>query len=179
MRMRLLLRGHVKWVEEHHVVSDGDDALQLAIWRLDAGLPTDLDSLWHGALLAAAMQDSRSVLRLGRPLFAQRPTAEAGQLIAGALYQTGQWAEAFAMLDQASALPATSSLRVDLAVARATILLWGIGDATSALAILSGLRDDPEMQPPDIDRLTAEYASVLVYAGRPGDALHELEEAAT
>ena len=179
MRMRLLLRGHVKWVEEHHVVTDGDDALQLAIWRLDAGLPTDLDSLLHGAQLAAAMHDSRSALRLARPLFAQRPTAEAGQLIADALFQTGQWAEAFAVLDQASALPAVPSLRVDLAVARAMILLWGIGDANSALAILGGLRDDPAMTPADIDRLTSEHASVLVYAGRPGDALHELEEAAT
>lgn len=179
MRMRLLLRGHVKWVEEHHVVSDGDDALQLAIWRLDAGLPTDLDSLLHGAQLAAAMQDSRSVLRLARPLFAQRPTAIVGQLIASALFATGQWAEGFVVLDQASALPAESALRVDLAVMRATILLWGLGDSNSALTILSNLRDDPEMTPDDVDRLTAEYASVLVYAGRPGDALHELEEAVT
>ena len=179
MRMRLLLRGHVKWVEEHHVVSDGDDALQLAIWRLDAGLPTDFDSLLHGAQLAAAMQDSRSVLRLARPLFAQRPTAVAGQLVADALFQTGQWAEGFEALDRASALPAPSSLRVDLAVARAMILLWGLGDAPSALAILEGLRHDPEMTPDDIDRLTSEYSSVLVYAGRPGEALHELEEAAT
>ena len=179
MKSRLLLRGHVRWVEENHIVGDGDGALQLAIWRLDAGLPSDLDSLFRGAQLAAAMHDSRSVLRLARPLFAQRPTAQCGQLIADALFQTGQWAEAFATLDHASSLPAPSALRVDLAVSRANILLWGVGDAPAGLAILRSLRNDPEMTEADIDRLTAEYASVLVYAGRPGDALLELEEAAT
>ncbi|MCU1395915.1 MAG: hypothetical protein JWM34_4343 [Ilumatobacteraceae bacterium] len=176
MRSRLLLRGHVQWVEEHRAVH-GADALQLAIWRLDAGLSTDLDSLLHGARLAAVMHDSRSVLRLGRPLFAQRPGAEVGWLVADALFQTGQWAEAFVVLDQASALPGPSQLRVDLAVARATILLWGLGDAASALAVLDALRHDTEMTATDLQRLSAEYASVLVYAGRPADARRELEEA--
>ena len=177
MRSRLLLRGHVTWVEAHDVV-DGNDALQLAIWRLDAGLATDLDSLMHGARLAAAMNDARSVLRLARPLFAQRPTAECGGLLGDALFQTGQWADALTVLDLTSSLPAPSNLRVDLVVKRATILLWGVGDAASALDVLERLRSDPDMQAPDLDRLSAEIASVLVNAGRPGDARRELQGAA-
>ena len=177
MRSRLLLRGHVTWVEAHDP-ADGTDALQLALWRLDAGLPTDLDSLMHGAQLAAAMHDSRSVLRLARPLFAQRPTAGGGGLLADALFQTGQWTEALAVLETSTGLPAPSWLRVDLTSARANILLWGVGDATSALAALEGLRSDPGMDDRNLARLSAEVASVLVHAGRPGDARLELEDAA-
>jgi len=178
MRSRLLLRDHVLWIEANDL-AEGHDALQLTLWRLDAGLPTDLDSLMHGARLAAAMHDSRSVLRLARPLFAQRPTAAGGGMLAVALFQTGQWAEALAVLDRSSSLSAPPQLRVDLASARANILLWGVGDSAAALAALEDLRSDPAMGDGNLARLSAQIASVLVHAGRPGDARLELEEAAS
>ena len=178
LRSRLLMRNHIAWIDEHTPASGGD-ALQRAIWRLDAGLPADLDSLLHGAQLGSAMHDSRSVLRLALPLFDQRPTAEIGWLIADAMFQTGMWTEAFGILDRAALLPASPHTRVDLGVTRATILLWGVGDAAAALRIMDQLRADPTMEPDDLARLSSQYASILVNAGLPGEARAELEAATT
>jgi len=177
LRSRLVLRNHIQWIDEH-TPDSGSDALQRAMWRVDAGLPADLDSLLRGAQLAAALQDSVSALRLARPLFEVGPTAELGSLIADALYRTGQWAEAFEILDLASALPAASKVRVELAVIRATVMLWGLGDPDGALRTMEVMRADPAMERVDLDRLNAEYAAILVNAGRPGEALAELENAA-
>ncbi|MEO6123648.1 MAG: LuxR C-terminal-related transcriptional regulator [Ilumatobacteraceae bacterium] len=178
LRSRLLMRNHIAWIEQH-TPATGGDALQRAIWRLDAGMPADLDSLLHGARLAAAMQDSRSVLRLAGPLFEQRPTASIGGMLGEALFQTGQWAEAFEVLDRTALLPSSPRLRVDLGVIRATILLWGIGDAGAALQTMDRLRADPEMSAEDHVRLNSQYASILVNAGLPGEARAELEAATT
>ena len=178
LRSRLLLRNHVEWVEAN-TAPDAVDALQLAIWRLDAGLPADRTSLLDGAKLAAALQDSKSALRLAEPLFELEPTADTGLLVADAMYQTGRWAEAMAVIQRASALPGSSHVRADLCVVQANILLWGLGDADAALASVAALRADPQMTDEDRDRLRAEYASVLVNAGRPGEALAELHTAAT
>ena len=177
LRARLVLRNHIQWIDEHTPLT-GSDALQRAIWRLDSGLPADLESLMRGALLAASLQDSVSALRLARPLFDQGPSAEVGSLIADALYRTGQWREAFEMLDLASALPAASRVRVELAVIRATMMLWGLGDPAGALRTMEVMRADPSMDSVDLDRLSAEYAAILVNAGRPGEARAELENAA-
>ncbi len=177
LRARLILRNHIQWIDENTPLT-GSDALQRAIWRLDSGLPADLDSLLRGAQLAASLQDSVSVLRLARPLFEEGPSAEVGSLIADALYRRGQWSEALEVLDLASALPATSSVRVELAVIRATIMLWGLGDSVGALRTMEVMRADPAMTPGDLDRLSAEYAAILVNAGRPGEARAELENAA-
>ena len=97
LRSRLLLRNHVAWVDAHLPVDERDE-LQRAIWCLDAAMPPDLTSLLGGARLAAALQDSRSVLRLARPAFELQPTAEAGWLVGDALYQVGSWAEAMEVL---------------------------------------------------------------------------------
>ncbi len=177
LRARLVLRNHIQWIDEYTPFT-GSDALQRAIWRLDSGLPADLESLLRGAVLAASLQDSVSALRLAQPLFAQGPSAEVGSLIADALYRTGQWSEAFEVLDLASALPATSRVRVELAVIRATIMLWGLGDPVGALRTMEVMRADPGMEPADLDRLSAEYAAILVNAGRPSEAIAELENAA-
>lgn len=178
LRSRLLMRNHIAWIEQH-TPATGGDALQRAIWRLDAGMPADLDSLLHGAQLAAAMQDSRSVLRLAGPLFEQRATAAIGGMLGDALFQIGRWTEAFAILDRAAQLPSSPRTRVDLGVTRATILLWGVGDAGAALQTMDRLRADSEMSPEDLVRLNAQYASILVNAGLPGEARAELEAATT
>jgi len=177
LRARVVLRNHIQWIDEHTPFT-GSDALQRAIWRLDSGLPADLDSLLRGAQLAASLQDSVSALRLARPLFEESPSAEVGSLIADALYRTGRWSEAFEVLDLASVLPAASTVRVELAVIRATIMLWGLGDPVGALRTMEVMRADPAMEPADLDRLSAEYAAILVNAGRPAEARAELENAA-
>ena len=176
LRSRLLLRNHVAWVDAH--LAEGErDALQRAIWCLDAALPTDVDSLLHGARLAAALQDSRSVLRLAGPAFEMQPTSEAGWLVADALFQIGRWTETVGVLAIADALPATPSVRVDLAVTRCNLQLWGLGDAAGALRTLAAAQADPAMQPENLARLSAELSSVLVNAGRPAEARATLEAA--
>ncbi|MGB8859240.1 MAG: LuxR C-terminal-related transcriptional regulator [Ilumatobacteraceae bacterium] len=176
VRTRMLMRQQVIWLEEHPESRNGDP-LQRAIWRLDAGLPTDIDQLLQGAQLAAALQDSRSVLRLARPALEAKPAAATAGMVADALFQTGQWAEAYVVLDLATSLQPSPALRVDLGTTRSTIQLWGLGDEAGALAVLDGLRADPEMTSSELLRLSAEYASVLVYAGRPAEARAELETA--
>ena len=177
LRSRLLLRNHVAWVDAHLAPGDGDD-LQHAIWCLDAALPTDLQTLLGGARLAAALQDSRSVLRLTRPAFELHPTAEAGWLVGDALFQIGRWDESMDVLAMAEALPAAASVRVDLAVTRSNLQLWGLSDTDGALRTLIERRAEPVLQAENRARLSAEIASVLVYAGRPADARAELEAAA-
>ena len=174
VRARLLMRQHVSWLEEHPRSTNGD-ALQRAIWRLEAGLPPDLEQLLQGALLAASLQDSRSVLRLARPVFDANPTAVTAELLADACFQTGRWTEAYELLDLADGLEASASVRVELGMTRATIHLWGLGDANGALAVMDQLRNDPEMTPVNLSRIRATYASLLVNAGRPGQARAELE----
>jgi len=176
VRSRLLVRQHVAWLDGHPASTHGD-ALQRAIWRLDAGMATDFEQLLHGAQLAAALQDSRSVLRLAQPVLEALPTAATAELVADAFFQTGRWAEAYAMLDHADSLGASPSVRVELGITRATIHLWGLGDAPGALAVMDRLRNDPEMSPANLLRVSATYASVLVNAGRPAEALSELEAA--
>ncbi len=176
VRSRLLMRQHVAWLEEHPRSTNGD-ALQRAIWRLEAGLPPDIEQLLQGALLAASLQDSRSVLRLARPAFDTNPAAAVAELLADAYFQTGQWTEAYAMLDLSEGMEASPSVRVELGITRATIHLWGLGDSAGALAVMDRLRNDPEMTPANLSRIRATYASVLVNAGRPGEARAELESA--
>ncbi len=176
VRARMLMREHVSWLEEHPRSTNGD-ALQRTIWRLEAGLPPDLEQLLHGAQLASALQDSRSVLRLARPAFDVSPTAATAELLADACFQTGRWTEAYEMLDLAAGMEATTGVRVELGMTRATIHLWGLGDADGALAVMDELRRDPEMTPANLARIRATYASVLVNAGRPGEAREELESA--
>ena len=176
VRARLLMRQHVAWLEAHPRSTNGD-ALQRAIWRLEAGLPPDLDQLIQGAQLASALQDSRSVLRLARPALDANPTAVTAELLANAFFQTGRWAEAYEMLDLADGLEASPSVRVELGMTRATIHLWGLGDAEGALKAIDLLRSDPEMSPSNLSRIRAAYASVLVNAGRPAQARAELESA--
>ncbi|MEQ1698489.1 MAG: hypothetical protein ABMA25_00170, partial [Ilumatobacteraceae bacterium] len=177
LRSRLLLRNHVEWVDAHLLPAERDE-LQRAIWCLDASLPADLDRLLAGARLAAALQDSRSVLRLARPAFELHPTAEAGWLVGDALFQIGRWAESMEVLAMAEALPAAPSVRVDVAVTRSNLQLWGLSDVEGALRTLVDRRAEPMMQPENRARLSAEVASVLVYAGRPAEAHAELEAAA-
>ncbi|HQZ35084.1 MAG TPA: LuxR C-terminal-related transcriptional regulator [Ilumatobacteraceae bacterium] len=176
VRARLLMRQHVSWLEDHPRSTNGD-ALQRALWRLEAGLLPDMEQLLNGAQLASSLQDSRSVLRLARPAFDMNPTAVTAELLADACFQTGRWAEAYEMLDLADGMEATPSVRVELGMTRATIHLWGLGDAEGALAVMDRLRSDPEMSPADLTRIRATYASVLVNAGRPGEARAELESA--
>ena len=95
-----------------------------------------------------------------------------------ALFQIGGWAAALDVLAMAEALPGAASTRVDLAVTRSNLLLWGLSDTEGALQTLLARRLEPAMQPENRARLGAEVASVLVYAGRPADARAELEGAA-
>ena len=169
VRWRLLMRQHLAWLDEHPDSVHGD-ALQRAIWRLDAGLPTDIEQLLHGAALAAAALDSRSVLRLALPAFEMQPNAATGALVVDAQFQTGAWADAYVILDRAGQLDPTPSVRIDLALTRSTIQLWGLGDEAGALKVLEDLLHDPEMSQDDLIRIRAGYASVLVNAGRPGQA---------
>lgn len=169
VRLRLLMRQHVAWLDEHPQSVHGD-ALQRAIWRLDAGLPTDIEQLLHGAELAAALLDSRSVLRLALPAFEMQPNAATGALVADAQFQTGDWADAYAILDRAGRLDPTPSVRIDLALTRSTIQLWGLGDCAGAQQVLEDLLGDPEMSADDLIRIRAGLASVLVNAGRPAQA---------
>jgi tetratricopeptide (TPR) repeat protein len=176
LRSRLVLRNHIAWIEQHPEVSTAN-VLQAAIWRLDAGLVPDAATLLQGTQLAAVMHDSRSALRLARPLFDLQRTAETGWLLANALFQIGRFEESFGVIEESLALDPAPTLRVDLAVTRATMLLWALGDAESALSSLDALLEDPAMSPANRTRLTAERASVLVNSGWPGQVLAELEAA--
>lgn len=82
------------------------------------------------------------------PAFELHPTAEAGWLVGDALFQTGSWAAALDVLSVAEALPGSASVRVDLAVTRSNLQLWGLSDTEGAFADPHrGDGPSPAMQP--------------------------------
>src|SRR5215472_5561478 len=152
----------------------GPAALQIAVWRLDAGGRPDSAVLVRGAHLARYAHDFRLVRRLIEAV----PDADldaAGALLLGeALYELGDFAAAEQVLARGQRLPAGEHIALRLAVTRAKNAQWGLCRPEMALAINAGARA-VVTSGPLVEELVADEASVLTFSGHPGRALAVLE----
>jgi DNA-binding CsgD family transcriptional regulator len=122
------------------------DALRVAVWRLDSGLDADPGLLLRGGRQARSLADHRLCERLARAATnaaASWPNGdpveqfEAHLLLAGALSAQGRWPEADAECTGGPLSgPADAAGACRVALIRAEVLFWGFGRATEAMALL-------------------------------------------
>lgn len=128
-----------------------DDVLQIARWRLDAGVPVDADVLLKAARRAWTLLDLPLAERLVREALAAGFAAgdpafmvETATTMWRVLISGERHAELLAMID---AIAAHVDLAEHLAkglFARAETLFWGLGDQEAAMATLHGMRIDAD-----------------------------------
>ena len=101
-------------------------------------------------------------------------TPEAGLLVGEALHELGRFDEAEQVLSDASAEDTPDgALRVQLTEIRSRNLMWGLLRFDDALAVNRAGRTQVE-DPADVEELDLNEALLLVYSGRPLDALGAL-----
>jgi hypothetical protein len=79
-----------------------EDALRIAMWRLEATGIADASVLVRAARLARYAHDYAQVVTLARPALETEPSTEAGLLLGEALYELGSFAEAETVLARAT-----------------------------------------------------------------------------
>jgi hypothetical protein len=150
-----------------------DDALRIALWRLEGGVPVD-----GGALLEAArIAHSRHELAMGERLAREAADAgggfEAALLAATLTSLQGRGAEADAELADLELRAGTEDERGLLGVTRVHNLLYGLNQPDAALALAEELVESlpaGEWR----DELTAKEVSLLMHLGRTADACDRL-----
>jgi DNA-binding CsgD family transcriptional regulator/tetratricopeptide (TPR) repeat protein len=121
-----------------------DDELRVALWRLEAGEPSDHELLSRAAHLALIAHDNPAVMRLATAaITAGAPAAEMLFLQGEATWAMGRNADALVLLEQAAAAdeaePTTPNLSGLIAVARASTYAGErLGNATG-LAVLDAV----------------------------------------
>ncbi len=153
-----------------------DDALRLAVWRLDSGSACAPAVLATGCRLALAGHDVDLAVRLGRAAAAAGGDAEAVAKLGMALYFAGRHEEAEARLLPVAARPLDDRARALCGIARVFNLNWGQGRQAEADRVLDeligGLAEPRWRQAVRIQR-----ASLLFYQGRLPEALDEIAAA--
>lgn len=145
-----------------------EDALQLAVWRMQVGETTDAGPL----VMAAREAYARGSYELASRLlgFARRiapDDTESALLSAQLDHEHGRHAEAEFIYADVGSLPDGAAV-ARVAVQRAVNLFFGLGDEDGALAVL---REASEAAPERAGELTANQAWLRLNAGWPGDTL--------
>jgi DNA-binding CsgD family transcriptional regulator len=122
-------------------VPQGDDALRLSIWRLDAGESIDdVAVLLSGARNAMAAFDLESVIRLATAVEQVAPTHESQYLLMNSLFLLGRFDEAIA----AAQRPLPDDVDVTALLLHTSVhlysLLWGSCDSDLAAEALERSR---------------------------------------
>ncbi|GII02475.1 helix-turn-helix transcriptional regulator [Planobispora takensis] len=109
-----------------------EDVLRVAVWRLDGGAPGDPVLLMAACDRARAMRDLRLAVRLGHAAVAEGGGAGAHLLLARALYYADRHEEAEAEFLAAGGPQTDRDKRIELPLARAFNLFWGLGRTAEA-----------------------------------------------
>jgi DNA-binding CsgD family transcriptional regulator/tetratricopeptide (TPR) repeat protein len=153
------------------------DAVRIATWRLDAGVPGDAAFLGDAARLALLTEDFELVARLATAA-EQSGTVDTELLLihADALTKLGRVDDALAALARAreldDAAPADQHRTARILTMTTTALITVSGRFDEAIALLDGA---PERLPDAARRLRQARARILVGLERPREALAELE----
>ena len=173
LRRRALLLEHVERIEAAGA-RRRDDALRLAVWRLDATGTADVPLLLRAALLAKYGHDMTVVERLARAALVLEPHPTASSLLAEALAETGHPDDAEAIYSEAAA-NADGITRTLLILPRAANLCFSLAQPARAMQLL----DDALSRPTGITALDAAVAlaraTMLAYSGNSHDALEQFE----
>ncbi len=176
LRTRAILRIHAGHVDSWEGRRPAD-ILRVAAWQLEAGDPIDPDLAEAAAALARHAGDFTLTLPLARAVHAARPTMRAAILLGEALYETGGWDEAEAVLAAADDMVGTPADVLRLVGQRGTNLLFGLLEPERARRITDEaaprlLGDGNESLR---DELVSRRALLHVYDGQPAEALRILE----
>lgn len=117
-----------------------DDALRIALWELDAGLEPSAAVLLEGARRARAAVDLGSALRLAEAAFRAQPSPAAQHLWFEVLFLLSRFEEAEAVAALPHDGPPDLITTVTSMMVRMDNLLWGVGDAERAHALVESYR---------------------------------------
>jgi DNA-binding CsgD family transcriptional regulator len=183
LRARSILGAHADRVESIAGVH-GDDAVQVATWRLDAGAAVDPVLLESAAVLARYASDLPLTARLASAAERVRPTLRAGVLHGEALHQLARWNESEAVLAAASDRHGPLADRVALVMARSANLLFGLMELDRARVVVQEElaavgagghdADDAAQVELALFELRGRLAVIEVYDGHPSIALELL-----
>ncbi|WP_448810974.1 LuxR C-terminal-related transcriptional regulator [Agromyces bauzanensis] len=171
-------------IEQADVVAsrpmNAGDELRVAVWRLDAGRPSDAAVLARTAALARMAQDRRTAERLAAAAVAAGADDAASLLLHGELlWSLGRADEAIATLERADrsarADGGPEHLLAAIGAARADVLGGDPLGSARGIELLESLEDD---LPGQAARLALSKAVLLVNRGFARDALAQVEAAA-
>jgi DNA-binding CsgD family transcriptional regulator len=147
-----------------------DDALRSALWRLDAGVPSEPQVLIRAARSALAAFDAPLAERLARAALDADGGGPAAGVLGAALSAKGLFADAEALFALIEPTVRPDADRLALATARATNLFWGMGLADEAARV--ALQAEAAIESEELRaELAGLRAAVLFFSGRPNDAL--------
>ena len=146
-----------------------DDALRIALWRLEGGGEIDARSLVDGAVQAEAAFDLRLAERLARAAVAAGGGAAAEVVLGRALWQQSRAQEAEDVWSAVASRGDAGEHSTDLALYRAINLFFKLGRPEDAEQVLA----EGEASAPASERpaFVNERATFALYGGRPCDAL--------
>ncbi|HEY6296625.1 MAG TPA: LuxR C-terminal-related transcriptional regulator [Streptosporangiaceae bacterium] len=173
LRTRAILLAEADRLEASHP-DPGPAALQIAVWRLDAGGRPDPAILVRGAHLARSAHDFRLVRRLIEAVPGEQVDGVAALLLGEALYELGAFDASEQVLARGQGLPSSEQVALRLAVMRAKNAQWGLCQTEAALAINAAARAVVTSSPL-AEELVADEASIWTFSGRPDRALEVLE----
>lgn len=144
------------------------DRVRLATWSVDSGLDIPADDLAAAARVARFSWDLDLARRLAEEAFAREPTFAHGEVLADALYETGDTEAILAHLDRWWDLAADDAQRAHVCCARAPGEFWRAGDAEATFAVLD--RADALAPSEWRDEARGVRATLLAFAGRATEA---------
>ncbi|MEP1124225.1 MAG: LuxR C-terminal-related transcriptional regulator [Ilumatobacter sp.] len=176
VRRRAILRAHAAHVatRERRLPAD---VLRVAAWQLEAGDRIEPGLAEAAATLARHAGDFSLTLRLAEALHEARPTMRTAILLGEALYETGSWEAAEAVLAGAETMEGTPAEVLRLVGQRGTNLLFGLLDPESARRITDDAAPQflGDAHAALRDELVSRRALLHVYDGQPAMALEILE----
>ncbi|WP_204076743.1 LuxR C-terminal-related transcriptional regulator [Planotetraspora phitsanulokensis] len=114
----------------------GEDALRVAVWRLDSATADDPAPLMRACRTARSRRDLELAVRLGRAALAAGGGVPAGVLLASVLTYSDRYDETEAVLLGLAAEPMDDMTRADFARVHALNLVWGYGRGEEACEVL-------------------------------------------
>ncbi|MCO6008603.1 LuxR C-terminal-related transcriptional regulator [Actinoallomurus purpureus] len=153
-----------------------EDALRVAVWRLDAGTAGQPLPLIRACRLAMSLFDVALAQRLGRAAIDAGGGTAAALPLAYALFFDDRPEEAEEILRRAAEAPATDRDRSVHARTRALGLTWSVGDDVDAHRIVDEAASSVA-EPATRQELLVMSAFIHFFAGRPEDADRQLARA--
>lgn len=147
-----------------------DDALKLAAWSLEAGVPIDADVLLAAADRASFAADHALAEKLARRALDVRPTFHGAVVLGRCLHRQERWLEASAVLAAQEHAATTDEARTELLAEQLLVVLRGL--RRPDLAHSAAVRALTQLKEPSSRAyVLALDATVLTAAGEPSRAL--------